>query len=192
MGDSDGSEPASARRVTSAAQVLTGHPEDVLRVLDRLDDDELANIGESVRQLQRARAMAEGDFDAIVANAFEVGFGKDGLGVLPWVEGRLIVCPGSLVAKSRANHRCRFISVDDIWIWDSHELLREDKRSSPGATDGFRAIALLPLVDGLTLDVVTGRARGGQHQVDHVVSYEVRNGVLDEVAQRTVAAAGMK
>ena len=56
----------------------------------------------------------------------------------------MIVCPGGLVAKSRTNHRCKFVSVDDVWVWDSGLLMREDKRSSPGAHDGFRAIALEP------------------------------------------------
>ena len=117
---------------------------------------------------------------------------SDGLATLPWVEGDIIVCPGSLIAKSRTNHRCRFVSVDDTWIWDSGELLREDKRSTPGVEDGFRAVALLPLVDGFTLDVVSGKARAGQHSVDRVVSFEVRARELVEVSQRVVAAAGMK
>ncbi len=189
---SSSDEPASTRRINAAAKLLTGRPDDAVRVLDKLDPAELANVGEIVRQLQRERAVAEGDFDAIIANAFEVGFGKDGLGVNPWVEGQLVVCPGGLVSKSRTNHRCRFVSVDDTWIWDSFELLREDKRSAPGTEDGFRAIALVPLLDGLTLDVVTGKARAGQHSVDHVISYEVRKGELVEVAQRTVTPAGMK
>lgn len=161
-------------------------------MLERLTPDELANIGEVVRQLQRTRAVARGDLGEIVAQAFEVGFGRDGLGLLPWVEGDVIVCPGALVSKSRASHRCRFVSVDNTWIWESGELLREDKRSSPGAVDGFRAVALLPLMDGLALDVVSGKARGGQHSVDRVVSYEVRKGELVEVSQRVVASAGMQ
>ena len=106
--------------------------------------------------------------------------------MLPWVDNGLIVCPGGTVAKSRTNHNCRFVSVDDTWVWESGLLLREDKRSSPGTDEGFRAVALLPLVDGIALDVVTGRARGGQHSVEHVVSYEVRTGELVEVSQREV------
>ncbi len=182
----------STRRINGAARLLAGAPHDVVRILDRLDQDELANVGEVVRQLQRQRAVDKGDLDAIIANAFAVGFGRDGLGTLPWVEGDIIVCPGGLVSKSRASHRCRFVSVDDTWIWESGELLREDKRSSPGVEDGFRAVALLPLVDGLALDVVSGKARSGQHSVDRVVSYEVRARELVEVSQRIVAAAGMK
>ncbi len=163
-----------------------------MRVVDRLDDDELANLGEVVLQLQRERAMARGDLDALIANAFEVGFGRDGLGTQPWVDGNVIVCPGAIVSKSRSSHRCRFISVDDTWIWESGELIREDKRSSPGVDDGFRAVGLVPVLNGLTLDVVTGKARAGQHSVDQVTSYEVRRGELVEVSQRRVSAAGMQ
>jgi hypothetical protein len=160
--------------------------------LKKLSDDELSNIGEVVHQLQRERAVSRGDLDAIIANAFEVGFGRDGLGVNPWVEGNVVVCPGGIISKSRASHRCRFISVDDTWIWESGELIREDKRSIPGTEDGFRAVALLPILNGMELDVVSGKARSGQHSVDKVISYVVKRGDLVEVSQRTVTSAGMQ
>lgn len=182
----------STRRINGAARLLSGHPDDVVRVLDRLDGDELANVAEAARQIQRHRAVSRGDLDEIIAAAFDSGFGNDGLGLLPWVEGDVVVCPGGLVAKSRTNHRCRFVSVNDIWIWESPELIREDKRSTPGADDGFRAVALLPVVSGMELDVVSGKARRGMHSVDRVVSYEVRKNELVEVSQRTVTPAGMQ
>ncbi len=170
----------------------------MVRVLDRLDGDQLANLAEAARQLQRERAVSRGDLDAIIAAAFESGFGADGLGLLPWIEGGgtadsgVIVCPGGLVAKTRTNHRCRFVSVDNTWIWESTELIREDKRSNPGRDDGFQAVALLPVVTGMELDVVSGKARRGMHSVDRVVSYEVRGGELVEVSQRTVTPTGMQ
>ncbi len=172
----------------------------MIRVLDRLGGDDLANVAEAARQLQRERAVARGDLDAIIAAAFESGFGTDGLGLLPWIEdgggrdagGGVIVCPGGLVSKSRTNHRCRFVSVNDTWIWESVELIREDKRSNPGRDDGFQAVALLPVVTGMELDVVSGKARRGMHSVDRVVSYEVRGGELVEVSQRTVSPSGMQ
>jgi hypothetical protein len=168
---------------------------DPARLIDDLRDmtsDELHTVAEAVRQVQVERAIDHSDHDAIIARAFEIGFGRDGLGLLPWVEGDVIVCPGGLVSKSRTSHRCRFVSVDDVWVWDSGLLMREDKRSSPGAADGFRAIALLPVVDGIELDVVSGRARSGGHSVEHVVSYEVREGELVEVSQRDVATKNMR
>ncbi len=184
--------PVSTRRINAGAKLLVGDPEDALRVLNRLDDDELSNIAEVIKQLQTERAMARGDLDAIIVNAFESGFGRDGLGVNPWIEGNVIVCPGGIISKSRSTHRCRFISVNDTWIWDSGELIREDKRSLPGAESGFRAVALLPVLNGMALDVVNGKARGGQHSVDRVTSYVVKRGQLHEVSQRRVTEAGMQ
>ena len=157
-----------------------------------MSSDELHNVAEAVRQIQVERAVQTGDLDAIVARAFEIGFGRDGLGVPPWIEGDVIVCPGSLISKSRTSHRCRFVSVDNVWVWDSGLTMREDKRSSPGADDGFRAIAVVPVVDGTGLDVVTGRARAGGHSVEHVVSFEVRTGELVEVSQRDVTGTKMR
>jgi hypothetical protein len=185
-------EEVSTRRINAAAKILAGNPGDAVRVLDRLDADDLSNLGEVVHQLQRERAVAEGDPDSIIDEAFDEGFGPDGMGHPPWIQGSVIVCPGSIINKSKANHRCRFISVDDTWVWDSPEVMREDKRSIPGSQDGFRAVALVPVLNGMTLDVVTGRARSGQHQVDKVVSYKVRRNKLVEVAQRNVKTSGMK
>jgi hypothetical protein len=167
-------------------------PDALIESLRAMSGEELHNMAEAVRQVQIERAVTSGDVEAIIAKAFEVGFGRDGLGLQPWIEGDVIVCPGGLVAKSRASHRCRFVSVDDVWIWESGLLIEESKRSSPGIDTGFRAVAVLPVVDGTELDVVTGRARSGGHALEHVVSYVVRAGALVEVSQRDVAAKNMR
>ena len=184
--------PVSTRRINGTARLLVGDPEAAVRVMSRLDDDQLANLGEVILQLQRERAVSRGDLDAIIADAFESGFGRDGLGADPWVEGNVVVCPGGIISKSKSSHRCRFVSINDTWIWDSQELIREDKRSIAGTNDGFSAVALLPVLNGMELDVVSGKARSGQHSVDRVVSYVIKRGKLVEVSQRTVAPAGMK
>lgn len=180
----------SSRRVGAAAKLLA-MPEEVVRVLDRLDDDQLTNLAAATQQEQTRRAVARGDLDQIIAQGFETGFGNDGLAHLPWIEGTVVVCPGGLVWSSRTSHTCRFVNVDDTWVWDSHDLIREDKRSTPGSRDGFRAVALLPVLEGMALDVVSGKARQGQHSVERVVSYEIRKGELVEVSQRDVSRRGM-
>jgi hypothetical protein len=177
--------PVSTRRINAAAKLLT-MPDEAMRVIAKLDDAQLANLGEAISQDQTQRAVARGDLDQIIAQAFETGFGSDGLAVPPWVEGTVVVCPGGLIYSSRANHVCRFVSVNDIWIWDSFELIREDKRSTPGDRDGFRAVALLPALEGMEIDFVCGKARGGQHAVDKVFSYVIKRGELVEVSQRDV------
>jgi hypothetical protein len=182
----------ATRRYGTIVRHLADDPETAVELAVKLPDEVLHHLAEALADEARRRAVANGDHAALIAETFETGFGRDGLGSDPWIHGRVIVCPGAMVAKSRTNHRCRFVSVDDVWIWESIELIEEEKRSNPGAVDGFRAVALLPIVNGMVLDVVTGRARAGQHSVDKVVSYTVRRGKLVEVSQRNVSGRGMK
>lgn len=179
------------RRYGTIVKHLESDPVTAVELVEKLSDGTLVHVGAAIADEMRRRAMASGDEDALIADAFDTGFGRDGMAALPWLTGHHIVCPGSLIAKNRSSHRCRFVSVNDTWIWDSEHLLTEIKRSLPGNTDGFRAVALLPIVEGTELDVVTGRMRQGQHSVEHVVSYEVRKGKLVEVSQRSVAPAGL-
>ena len=180
------------RRYGTIVKHLTDDPETAVELAENLSDDVLAHLAAALRDEVRRRAVSGGNLDALTEQAFESGFGRDGLGTMPWVDGSVIVCPGSIVAKSRTNHRCRFVSVDDVWIWESVDLIQEEKLSHPGRTEGFKAVALLPLIEGMSLDVVTGKARAGQHSVDRVVSFEVRRGELVEVSQRQVSGRGMQ
>jgi len=179
----------AGRRYGTIVKHLRDDPETATELAAKLDDDLLVHLGAAIHDETRRRAVENGDQQAIIDQAFEWAFGRDGLGSQPYLEGPFIVCPGAMVSKRQGNHQCRFISVDDTWIWESSELIHEEKRSSPGEKKGFRAVALLAPTQGLTLDVVSGRARNGMHQVDTVVSYEVRRGELVEVQQRDVAAA---
>jgi hypothetical protein len=157
-----------------------------------LDDAALVELGAAIHDEVTRRARAAGDQDAILAAAFERGFARDGLGVLPWIEPPFVVCPGGLVAKNRANHRCQFVAVDERWVWESSALVREDKRSTGGPDEGFRAVALLPITEGMALDVVRARMRQGQHAVERVTSLVVQKGRLVEVERREVSARGVR
>lgn len=181
----------AGRHYKTIVDHLTNDPETAVELAAKLSPEVLSHLRAAIDDEVRRRAIVGGDPDAVIAEAFESGFGRDHLGTNPWVEGSFIVCPGAIVSKSRTNHVCRFVSVNDTWIWDSGELVREDKRSLPGTVDGFRAVALLPIIEGTELDVVSGRARSGAHRVDRVTSLVVRRGELVEVSQRKVSPAGM-
>ncbi len=178
----------TTRRFGTTVRLLSDDPSAAVELVGKLDDDVLVHLAAALGDETRRRAIEQGDEQAVIDQSFDHAFGRDGLGVLPYIEGPFIVCPGAMVSKRKGSHTCRFVSVNDVWIWDSHELIVEQKRSSPGADEGFRAVALLPRVEGLELDVVSGRLRSGQHQVDLVVSFVVRKGELVEVSQRNVAA----
>ena len=159
---------------------------------EKLPDEALVELGAAIRDEVSLRARASGDQDAVIEAAFDEGFARDGLGVLPWIEPPFLVCPGGLVGKNRGNHRCQFVSADETWVWESSDLIHEEKRSMPGKDEGFRAIALLPIVEGMTLDVVRAKQRQGRHLVERVVSYVVKKGRLVEVECRDVSARGAR
>lgn len=182
----------ATRRFGTLIRHLREDPNTAAELAARLPDDCLVELGAAIRDEVGRRARTAGDPDAVIEAAFERGFAKDGLGVQPWIEAPFLVCPGGLVAKSHANHRCQFVSVHDRWVWESPDLVREDKRSTPGSSDSFRAIALLPIVEGMTLDVVRARMRQGQHAVETVTSYVVRRGRLSTVEERDVSARGAR
>ena len=185
-------QPKPKRRWGTTVRHLTTDPDAAVELAERLDIDTITHVAAALRDEMRRRAVSSGDHDAMIDEAFEQAFGRDGLGSPPWIEGQVVICPGSIVAKNKSSHRCRFVSVDDVWIWDSIDLIREEKLSHPGREEGFKAVALLPVIEGMSLDLVTGRARAGQHSVEHVISYEVRSGELVEVSQRTVSARDMQ
>ncbi len=178
----------AAKRYGTIVRHLTDDPTTAVELAQRLDDDVLVHLAAALGDETRRRAVEQGDQQAVIDQGFDHAFGRDGMGVLPYLEGPYIVCPGAMVSKRKGSHTCRFVSVNDVWIWDSYELIHEEKRSSPGKDEGFRAVALLSPVEGMELDVVSGKLRSGQHQVDLVVSFVVRKGELVEVSQRNVAA----
>lgn len=178
----------ATRRYGTIVRHLTDEPTAAVELAQRLNNEVLVHLGAALGDETRRRAREQGDQQAVIDQAFDHAFGRDGMGVLPYIEGPFIVCPGAMVSKRKANHTCRFVSVNDVWIWESYELIHEEKRSSPGTDQGFRAVALLPPVEGMELDVVSGRLRSGQHQVDLVISFVMREGDLVEVSQRNVAA----
>ncbi|MCC7065162.1 MAG: hypothetical protein IT456_20305 [Planctomycetes bacterium] len=182
----------ATRQYSTIARLLREDPNASSELVAKLTDDSLLELAAAIREESTRRARACGDQDAILEAAFERGFARDGLGVLPWIETPFVICPGGLVAKNRANHRCQFVSADDTWVWESAALIREDKRSLAGTDEGFRAIALLPITEGMALDVVRARMRQGQHAVERVTSLVVRKGRLIEVERREVSARGAR
>ena len=105
----------ATRRYGTIIRHLDDDPQTAVELAAKLPDAVLHHLAEALRDEARRRAIAAGDHDALIAEAFEQGFGRDGLAVPPWIDGSVIVCPGGLVAKSRSNQCVRiriFPSID--------------------------------------------------------------------------------
>jgi hypothetical protein len=183
---------ATARRYGTIIRHLRDDPDTARELCERLPDEALIELGAAIRDETMRRARDAGDPDAVIDAAFEKGFARDGLGVLPWIAKPFLICPGGLVGKNRANHRCQFVSADDTWVWENSDLITEVKRSMPGSDEGFRAIALLPIIEGMALDVVRAKMRQGQHTVERVTSLKIKRARLIEVERRDVSARGAR
>ena len=87
--------------------------------LEDLKDEELFELQNSISEVIKQRNLEKGDVDEIIDSAFNVGFPKiDAVGLNPWVEGSLIVCPGARIDKSQTRHICKFVVADDDWSWE--------------------------------------------------------------------------
>ena len=53
--------------------------------VEELSDKELSKLGASIFEEQRQRAISAGNQEEIIAHAFEVGFERSGLGVMPLI-----------------------------------------------------------------------------------------------------------
>ena len=132
--------------------------------LGGLTDADLQDFAVLVREEQRRRCLAAGDLDAVVAEAFATGFDARGMAIDPWVTPHgLVVCPGSKIQRSRHAHRCRFVAVGELWVWESADRLVDEIRPVLDGRDSLQTVTVIPGWEGLVLDVVTSRATGGVH-----------------------------
>ena len=94
--------------------------------LEDLKDQELFELQNSISEVIKQRNLEKGDTDEIIDSAFDVGFPKiDSVGLNPWVEGSMIVCPGARIDKSQTRHICKFVVADDDWSWESQHMISD-------------------------------------------------------------------
>ena len=116
--------------------------------LESLDEESLFKIQNTISEIIKERNFKKGDLETIVDNAFSVAFPKiDGLGLNPWVEGSILVCPGARIDKSQTRHICKFVVVEEDWSWESSNMINDVIRRDQSSKN-FRqhSITLLSLI----------------------------------------------
>jgi hypothetical protein len=149
-----------------------------------LDDVALAALLSAARAELHRRALEGGDVEALVEETFSSAFDASGDAHAPFVHGGLIVCPGSRVNTSSSGHRCRFAVVGGDWVWECGDLVHDEIRQLRSAKGGTHSVSLVALTDGVEIDVVTSRAKGGVHECQRVDSYTVSGGTIVKVGAR--------
>lgn len=154
----------------------------------QLSDVELDELADAVAAEQRRRARALGDLDALADEAFERLFDLKGAALDPEVHGRLLVCPGSVVAKSKSVQLSRFVAIGDDWVWDAGDLLHDEVRRGEGAA--MRSISIVPLLEGTEVHVVWSKGPRGGRRLERATSYRVRGGKPEPVTTRVPVLVG--
>lgn len=149
-------------------------------------DAQLADTAAAIVTEQHRRALAANDLDALVEEAFEIGFNGRGEPATPWLVGALLICTGSRRNKSATSHECTFVSVDGSWVWASEELIVDDMRDAAvGAKQQKRSVSIVGAVEGMQLDLVSSASRsGGPCEMKTATSFLVERGQLVKVATR--------
>ena len=150
--------------------------------LEILDEESLFKIQNIISEIIKERNFKKGDIETIVDNAFSVAFPKiDGLGLNPWVEGSVVICPGARIDKSQTKHICKFVVVEEDWSWESSNMINDVIRRDQSSKN-FRqhSITLISPFEGMSLEVVSQKSQNGKHLVDSVESYIFSNGSLEK------------
>lgn len=163
---------------------MTGFPlgADLDQGLAALADHELQGVLQAATLEMRRRAVAQGDLGAIIDDGFERAFERSGAAKAPYLEGLVLVCPGSKLASSAMAHKCRFVAVGDAWVWEATGLLADEIR--PRDRHSTQSVSLVVAVEGLEFEVISSRARGGSHERLSADAYRITDGKVVALGQR--------
>ena len=155
--------------------------------LEDLDEESLFRIQNTISEIIKERNFKKGDIETIVDTAFGIAFPKiDGLGLNPWVEGSILICPGARIDKSQTRHICKFVVVEEDWSWESSNMINDVIRRDQSSKN-FRqhSITLISPFEGMKLEVVTQKSQNGKHLVNTVESYEFIDGNIEKVMTKS-------
>lgn len=164
--------------------------EEIISSLSRASSSQIRNVQGFLSDAQRSLAVAQGDEDALIEEGFAEGFDAQGHARRPWIIGDVLVCPGSIVAKSATSHECFFVSIEDVWVWDSPEKFADViRRLDEGTRQHQRSVTLVSALEGMSLDYVRSKKRREGHRRVSGSSFVIRGGALEHVSTRVTNPA---
>ena len=155
--------------------------------LENLNDSELFDLQNKISEIVKQRNLEKGDLEEIIDNSFNVGFPKvDGLGLNPWIENSLIICPGARIDKTKTRHICKFIVIDEEWSWESPHMISDVIRRDQSSKN-FRqhSITLISPFEGMKVQVISQKSQQGKHLVEGVESFQFKNGILEKTMTKS-------
>jgi hypothetical protein len=164
--------------------------EEIISSLSRANSSQMRNVQGFLSDTQRSLAVAQGDEDALIEEGFAEGFDAKGNARQPWIIGEVLVCPGSIVAKSATSHECFFVKIEDEWVWQSPEKFADVIRHfGESPRQHQRSVTLVAALEGMALDYVRAKKRRDGHQGISGSSFVIRAGGLEHISTRATKPA---
>jgi hypothetical protein len=160
--------------------------EGIIASLSHASSAQIRNVQGFLSDTQHSLAVSQGDEDALIEEGFAEGFDRRGHARLPWIIGDVLVCPGSIVAKSATSHECFFVKIEEEWVWESSEKFADVvRRIEEGARQHQRSVTLVSALEGLSLDYVHAKKGRAGHQGISGSSFQIRGGALEHISTRS-------
>jgi hypothetical protein len=131
--------------------------------------------------IERTKSKIENNDDEI---EFE-SFFKHELCAEPLVKDGLLYAYGAKKKSSSTNHSCKFVSINDQWVWESPKIVKNRTRYSDSEAK-LITLAVITIDDGDKVDVIESRANLIGHKAKKITSYLVKNGQLEKTKSRVV------
>ena len=155
--------------------------------LSKMDEESLFALQNTIADVIKEKNLEKGDIETIIEEAFEVAFPKfDGVGLNPWVDGSLLICPGARIDKSQTKHVCKFVVTGEDWSWESGNMISDViRRDQSSKKFKQQSITLVSPYEGMTVDVISQKSQNGKHLVDNVESFIFKNGKLEKTMSKS-------
>lgn len=152
--------------------------------LENFTDDELTILAEGIRIEQSKRALERNDISELVEMGFENGFTARGEAITPWIHNGVLICPGHKIGTSKFSHRCKFVTIEKEWAWQSPLRFNESLRKETEFK--LRSITIVPVVEGMEISVIISTAQNELHTVRDSEHYTIEMGELVRTSQSVV------
>lgn len=156
--------------------------------LEELRDEELSRVIRLALEIQRVRMVDRSDPEALVELGFKNGFDSTGRALSPWMHDGVLICAGSVVEKSGTKHSCGFVKIDDVWVWESANLVIDEiRRVEIGGKANMRSVSIVGVSEGTRVDFIESNKNAGVHKMRRAKSYDVLEGQLSLVNTRVTS-----
>jgi hypothetical protein len=101
------------------------------------------------------------------------------------VNERWFYAYGAKKKLSATNHICKFVSINDKWVWESASLVESQNKYSD-SDHKLLTLAVVTFQEGDRVDIVESKANIMGHKAKKIASYTISNNKLSKVKNRDI------